>query len=84
MEKFFVLRTVIDQCLAERICESFEDATIPVLLEHVTLSEGLDSVSGFRILVPSQHTQHALSLVDTIERSYRSRAHASIESAVVH
>ncbi len=84
MEKFFVLRTVTDQSLAERICESFEDETIPVLLEHVTLSEGVDSVSGFRILVPSQHTQHALGLVENIENHYYSRNSEALASVAVH
>lgn len=67
MEKFFVLKTVTDRVLAEKICDTLENSSIPVMLEHIILSEGESSASGFRILVPLEHTQNALRLAENAE-----------------
>ncbi|MCB0332136.1 MAG: hypothetical protein KDD55_01485 [Bdellovibrionales bacterium] len=69
MEQFLVIQTVTDQHVANLSCGLLEDASIPVMLEHVTISEGTECASGYRILVPSDHIQTALGLLGRISAS---------------
>ncbi len=80
MEQFLVIQTVTDQNLANLSCGALEEAAIPVMLEHVTISEGEQSASGFRILVPSHHTQTALGLLGRLAHSQDVGANSATSS----
>jgi hypothetical protein len=70
MEKFQILTTTTEQSLANKTCAVLEEAGIPVMLEHVEMAEGRSRVSGFRVLVPIQHTQTAMRLADVTSNSF--------------
>lgn len=59
MEEFVVLTTTTDQHEANKTCSTLETAGIPVLTEHVEITEGSLRATGFRLLVPLQHAQAA-------------------------
>jgi hypothetical protein len=74
-DRFLVLTTTFEQALADRTCAALEDAGIPVILEHVQISDrDLDdnpyTASGFRVLVPAPHTQTAMRLVTATSSAY--------------
>jgi hypothetical protein len=74
-DRFLVLTTTFEQALADRTCAALEDAGIPVILEHVQISDrDLDDnpyiASGFRVLVPAPHTQTAMRLVTATSSAY--------------
>ena len=77
-DRFLVLTTTFEQALADKACAALEDAGIPVILEHVQISER-DSdnapykASGFRVLVPAPHTQAAMRLVTATSSAYYDR-----------
>lgn len=62
MDKFIHLTTIADRLIANRLCQSLEDAGIPVMLEHVDIIEHLQRASAFRLLVPTQLAQTARRL----------------------
>lgn len=59
MEEFVVLTTITDQHEANKTCNALESAGIPVLTEHVEITEGNLRATGFRLLIPIQHAQAA-------------------------
>ncbi|RMG44050.1 MAG: hypothetical protein D6719_02715 [Candidatus Dadabacteria bacterium] len=63
MEKYLVLTTTTERSLANRACTTLEQAGIPVLVEHVEISESGLRATGYRVLVPAQFTQTAMRLV---------------------
>ncbi|MFM1849006.1 MAG: hypothetical protein RL417_2480 [Pseudomonadota bacterium] len=74
-DRFLVLTTTFEQALADRTCAALEDAGIPVILEHVQISDrdlddNLYTASGFRVLVPAPHTQTAMRLVTATSSAY--------------
>ncbi|MDC0358343.1 hypothetical protein OAO01_05955 [Oligoflexia bacterium] len=73
MDKFLVLNTITDQALADATCEALEEAEIPVMLEHVTIQNDDSSASGYRILVPSEFTQTAMSLIERVSLAFSAK-----------
>jgi hypothetical protein len=74
-DRFLVLTTTFEQALADKTCAALEDAGIPVILEHVQISEregakGGYKASGYRVLVPAPHTQTAMRLVSATSSAY--------------
>lgn len=66
MERFVVLLTTTERTVANRACEGLEHAGIPVMLEHVEIHDGATRASGYRLLVPSEATQAARRLTDSV------------------
>ena len=66
MERFVVIQTVTDCALAERLCAALEESEIPVMLEHVELSDEGIRVTGYRVLAPSNLSQRATVLAARI------------------
>jgi hypothetical protein len=56
------LFTTTEARIADASCEALEDAGIPVMIEHVDVLEEGERAPGFRLLVPSEHSQEALRL----------------------
>ena len=84
-DRFLVLTTTFEQALADRTCAALEDAGIPVILEHVQISDrNAENIpykaSGYRVLVPAPHTQTAMRLVTATSSAYYDKiaAHASM------
>lgn len=73
MDRFVNLTTIGDRLLANRVCQSLEDAGIPVMLEHVEIVQNLQRTSGFRLLVPLESLQTAQRLADATARLSFSR-----------
>lgn len=71
-DRFLVLTTTVEQALADKTCAVLEDAGIPVILEHVKISDRDASfkASGYRVLVPAPMTQTALRLVSATSSAY--------------
>ena len=63
MEKFLVLTTTTEQNFAAQTSETLENAGIPVMIEHVEILDGKDLAHGYRVMVPSQHSQSAMQLM---------------------
>lgn len=70
MDKFLVLDTFTDQGMAEVACTALEEASIPVMLEHVTINDELGAVYGFRIMAPANFSQAATILLKRIKISH--------------
>ena len=70
MERFLVLTTTTEQPLANRTCAVLEDAGIPVMIEHVEITDGGSRALGFRLMVPSQFTQTAMRLIAATSTAY--------------
>jgi hypothetical protein len=62
MERFLVLFTTTESRVADASCEALEDAGIPVMIEHVDVLDQGSKIAGFRLLVPSHHSQEALKV----------------------
>jgi hypothetical protein len=74
-DRFLVLTTTFEQALADKTCAVLEDAGIPVILEHVQISERGSKeapykASGYRVLVPAPLTQTAMRLVSATSSAY--------------
>jgi hypothetical protein len=65
MDQFLIIATLNHHMIANRTCAALEDAGIPVMLEHVEIEEDGISSTGYRVLVPSQHSSAATRLVNT-------------------
>lgn len=63
MEKYLEVTTVIELDRVDRSCEMLERAGIPVLIRHVEIVNGDSRSPAFMLLVPSQHSNHAQTLV---------------------
>lgn len=73
MDRFLVLTTTTERPFANKACALLEDAGIPVMMEHVEITQGNCRASGFKLLVPSQYTQTAMRLVDQASTRYQNR-----------
>ena len=74
-DRFLVLTTTFEQALADKTCAVLEDAGIPVILEHVQISDRdvrdtPYTASGYRVLVPAPMTQTAMRLVSATSSAY--------------
>lgn len=64
MERFLEVTTTTRQIVANETCEALENAGIPVVLEHVNVVDGGEHTTGYRLFVPSQHSQAAIQIVN--------------------
>ncbi|MCB0353537.1 MAG: hypothetical protein KDD64_08440 [Bdellovibrionales bacterium] len=71
MSHFVVLKTLVEQQSADRVCQALEDSEISVMLEHVTLPIEDDVVSGYRVYVPEHMAQAAQRVVSVCETMMR-------------
>ncbi|MCB0310473.1 MAG: hypothetical protein KDD42_04525 [Bdellovibrionales bacterium] len=70
VDRFVVITTTSEQVLANKTCQAIEDAGIPVMLDHRQIGSGQRFASGFRVLVPSQHSQTAQRLAQATSSAY--------------
>ncbi|MDZ4785102.1 MAG: hypothetical protein SGJ02_03385 [bacterium] len=64
MYQFFVLATFTDHVRADTICGALEQMQIPVMMEHVRISEDKKHASMIRVMVPSEFIQRASAILN--------------------
>jgi hypothetical protein len=67
MEKYREVRTTAHRPAANKMSAVLENAGIPLMVQHVEISSGQDLETRFRLLVPDQHSQKALLLVNAAD-----------------
>ena len=69
-DQYVLLSTITEQGLAQQFCNAFEDADIPLMLEHVKILDRKDVTPGYRLFVPSRVIQQATQLFERIISTY--------------
>jgi hypothetical protein len=63
MERYLEIISLLEGATAERSCELLEQAGIPVIRRHIEILSGNESLPGYAILVPSQYSNEAQSVI---------------------
>ena len=78
MDQFIVVASFTDHSHADAICGALEAMKIPVIMEHVEISEHRDYATVVRIMVPAEFVQRATNLM----RCLSVRPHHQMPQAV--
>lgn len=73
MDRYVAITTINDHCLANDICAALEGKNIPVLVEHIQLSDEDYEAGGFRVFVPQHFSQASLEVLSGLIGKKRAR-----------